>query len=96
MRWTKRGTLTAGLQTQIRTATKRGGGSSRNGRDSSGKRLGVKKFTSASSLFVHGRVRECEAVHGAKALLRVRGSARSEGAQDQQRRMSNTQMRVAS
>ncbi|BEJ15047.1 hypothetical protein CspHIS471_0408140 [Cutaneotrichosporon sp. HIS471] len=35
----------SGLQTQIRTATKRGGGSSRNGRDSSGKRLGVKKFT---------------------------------------------------
>ncbi|RSH86935.1 60S ribosomal protein L27 [Saitozyma podzolica] len=33
------------LQLQIRTATKRGGGSSKNGRDSAGKRLGVKKFT---------------------------------------------------
>ncbi|EJT49859.1 60s ribosomal protein l27 [Trichosporon asahii var. asahii CBS 2479] len=30
---------------QIRTSTKRGGGSSRNGRDSSGKRLGLKKFS---------------------------------------------------
>lgn len=30
---------------QIRTATKRGGGSSKNGRDSAGRRLGVKKFT---------------------------------------------------
>ncbi|BGP30757.1 54S ribosomal protein L2 mitochondrial [Rhodotorula toruloides] len=29
---------------QVRTATKRGGGSSKNGRDSSGKRLGVKRF----------------------------------------------------
>lgn len=35
-----------GLKTQIRTATKRGGGSSKNGRDSAGKRLGAKKFTS--------------------------------------------------
>ncbi|KAK4688476.1 large subunit ribosomal protein L27, partial [Tremellales sp. Uapishka_1] len=30
---------------QIRTATKRGGGSSKNGRESAGRRLGVKKFT---------------------------------------------------
>ncbi|GAA6000517.1 hypothetical protein JCM10207_008048 [Rhodosporidiobolus poonsookiae] len=30
--------------TQIRTATKRGGGSSKNGRNSIGKRLGVKKY----------------------------------------------------
>ncbi|EIW70128.1 hypothetical protein TREMEDRAFT_23999, partial [Tremella mesenterica DSM 1558] len=29
----------------IRTATKKGGGKSKNGRDSIGKRLGVKKFT---------------------------------------------------
>ncbi|KAL7422933.1 54S ribosomal protein L2 mitochondrial [Cryptotrichosporon argae] len=35
----------SGRQTQIRTATKRGGGSSKNGRDSESKRLGVKKFT---------------------------------------------------
>ena len=35
---------------QIRTATKRGGGSSKNGRDSAGKRLGVKKFTGTSPL----------------------------------------------
>jgi large subunit ribosomal protein L27 len=38
---------------QIRTATKRGGGSSKNGRDSAGKRLGVKKFTGASTHFIH-------------------------------------------
>lgn len=42
--------LTPGLQTQIRTATKRGGGSSKNGRDSAGKRLGHKKFTSEFTL----------------------------------------------
>ncbi|KAG7528927.1 hypothetical protein FFLO_05884 [Filobasidium floriforme] len=30
---------------QVRTATKRGGGSSKNGRSSAGRRLGVKKFT---------------------------------------------------
>ncbi|WOO82055.1 54S ribosomal protein L27, mitochondrial [Vanrija pseudolonga] len=35
----------SGLQTQIRTATKRGGGSSKNGRDSAGKRLGIKKWS---------------------------------------------------
>lgn len=35
---------TQGLQ-QVRTATKRGGGSSKNGRSSAGRRLGVKKFT---------------------------------------------------
>ncbi|KAL1412668.1 54S ribosomal protein L2 mitochondrial [Vanrija albida] len=35
----------SGLQTQIRTATKRGGGSSKNGRDSAGKRLGLKKYS---------------------------------------------------
>jgi hypothetical protein len=33
---------------QVRTATKRGGGSSKNGRDSAGKRLGVKKYTGGS------------------------------------------------
>ncbi|KAI5451621.1 54S ribosomal protein L2 mitochondrial [Naganishia albida] len=32
-------------QQQVRTATKRGGGSSKNGRSSAGRRLGVKKFT---------------------------------------------------
>lgn len=37
---------------QIRTATKRGGGSSKNGRDSAGRRLGVKKFTGASIIHV--------------------------------------------
>ena len=35
---------------QLRTATKRGGGSSKNGRDSDGKRLGVKKYTGQSIL----------------------------------------------
>jgi len=35
--------LRAGL-IQVRTATKRGGGSTRNGRDSAGRRLGVKKY----------------------------------------------------
>lgn len=33
---------------QVRTATKRGGGSSKNGRSSAGRRLGVKKFTGQS------------------------------------------------
>ncbi|KAI8072688.1 ribosomal L27 protein-domain-containing protein [Gongronella butleri] len=32
------------LDTQVRFATKKSGGSSRNGRDSAGRRLGVKKF----------------------------------------------------
>lgn len=44
---------------QTRTATKRGGGSSRNGRDSAGKRLGVKKYggerVSAGNILVRQR-----------------------------------------
>jgi large subunit ribosomal protein L27 len=34
----------APLNTQVRHATKKGGGSTKNGRDSIGRRLGVKKF----------------------------------------------------
>ncbi|GAA96525.1 uncharacterized protein L969DRAFT_88169 [Mixia osmundae IAM 14324] len=33
-----------GVLMQVRTATKRGGGSTKNGRDSAGRRLGLKKF----------------------------------------------------
>ena len=41
-------TLKSGL-VQVRTATKRGGGSSKNGRNSAGKRLGVKRYGGESS-----------------------------------------------
>ena len=43
-------------QQQVRTATKRGGGSSKNGRSSAGRRLGVKKFTGElAESFAHSR-----------------------------------------
>jgi hypothetical protein len=38
---------------QIRTATKRGGGSTKNGRSSAGKRLGVKKYGGESWMHDH-------------------------------------------
>lgn len=38
------GWVTGGSTTQIRTATKRGGGSTKNNRSSAGRRLGVKRF----------------------------------------------------
>jgi large subunit ribosomal protein L27 len=49
------------VQHQIRTATKKAGGSSNNGRDSAGRRLGVKvfpaskKFISAGSIIIRQR-----------------------------------------
>jgi large subunit ribosomal protein L27 len=39
-----RSTSTHPIQIQVRTATKKAGGSSNNGRDSAGRRLGVKAF----------------------------------------------------
>lgn len=42
--WKEWGTEGLALLLSIRTATKRGGGSTKNGRDSAGRRLGVKKY----------------------------------------------------